>query len=130
MIKRLILSLILLAFCFSVGIGSYIYIENSATELIQDFEQVYTYMQDEQYNSANELMQQTQQKWDISKTWYNMFLDYSQFEQLEINIPLTQELIENENYEYASTKLLEIIETYNSIIHEQKISFGNVLFVY
>lgn len=127
MIKRLIFSLVLLALCFLIGIGSYIYIETTASTLAQDFEQAYELMQAKQYEQASELIATTTEKWNSVKTWYNIFLDYSLFEQLEINIPLLPQLIETQNYDYAITKLLEIIETYNSIVHEQKISFGNVL---
>ncbi len=130
MLKRLILSIILLLLCFSVGIGSYVYVENSAQNLAEDFQEVYDLMQAQQYTQAIEKLSDTQEKWDNVEFWYNIFLDYSLFEQLEINIALLEDLIEIKSYEYANTKLLETIQTLKSIIHEQKISLGNVLVVY
>lgn len=130
MLKRLILSVILLIMCFGVGVGSYVYVEKSAQDLAEDFQEVYDLMQAQQYEQAIENLSDAQGKWDNVELWYNIFLDYSLFEQLEINIALLEDLIEIQSYEYANTKLLQIIQTLNSIIHEQKISFGNVLVVY
>lgn len=125
--KRLICALLLLAFCFTVCLSSYIAITKMSNSLIIQLEDFIRYAKSKQSENAVATISDCSTKWERRRTVFGIFLDHEMFERLNVSLPTILQLYKNGDENDACENAVECARILRTIIEEQQINLENIL---
>ena len=127
MLKRFIAAAILFGVCIAVCVSSYFVVKNLCEEITLDLNAALEYVERGEMQKADEAIVSGEKKWDKYKTVFDIFLDHTMLENINIDLPSIRPLIESGSVEPAKEKIEDSINALKGILDEQKISIGNIL---
>ena len=108
MLKRLIAALILLSACVTICISSYVVVNKLSKTLNDDLQAVLDTIEKNDIKNAHEKINICEKKWNKYKTTFDIFLDHSMLEELNVDLPSIGPLLESGSIETAKEKIEEI----------------------
>lgn len=126
MIKRFICALLLLAFCFTACIASYVMILNYSNELTDLLSSFNENVINNNNDAALLQIRQCSKKWEKYEVAYSVFLNHDLFQNLSINLPTVEDFFLDGNYEEACKRATECASILEEICEQQKLSAGNI----
>lgn len=125
--KRLISGILLLLFCLTVCTSSYFIVNDLAENLNSRLEEALKEIENSNIPQAEKAVEDCEKKWDKYKTVFDIFLNHSMLEDLNVDLLSIGALLESGSRETAKEKIEDSISALKGVLDEQKISIGNIL---
>ncbi|MBQ8029279.1 MAG: DUF4363 family protein [Clostridia bacterium] len=127
MTKRLVISAVLLLFCFSLCFVSYFSLNFMTDELKNQLEAVCFHLEEKEFQKAFEQSEITNQKWEKFRPVMAIFLEHDAIEGISVDIPTIKNLSNEKSADEAFELCQKAINSLKEIMEEQKISIANIL---
>ncbi len=125
--KRFLLAVLLLAFCFGTALFGFHCLEKSSGKLIADLEEAAQLISREDTNKALKKLENIESKWKKERLSFNVFLDHTTLDNLDSSLPAISKILSSGDASQAFEEIQKNIAVLTDIVEEQKISIGNIL---
>ncbi len=127
MLKRFIAASVLLTICITVCVSSYFIVSKLSEEITLELNTALEYIENNEIEKADKKVISSEEKWEKYKTVFDIFLDHTMLESINVDLPSIEPLIESGSIETAKEKIENSINALKGVIDEQRISIGNIL---
>ena len=127
MLKRFIAASVLLTICITVCVSSYFIVSKLSEEITLELNTALEYIKNNEIEKADKKVISSEEKWEKYKTVFDIFLDHTMLESINVDLPSIEPLIESGSIETAKEKIENSINALKGVIDEQRISIGNIL---
>jgi hypothetical protein len=124
--RKLLPITILFIAILSLGIWSYLRIDTTSKELLSRLDTIEALVKEEDWNGAKEATSQLKEEWDEVQSFWSIFLNHKEMDNIDLSISKLSKLIASENSLMLPSELATLRLFIGHIPERESLSLKNI----